>query len=134
MLTHSPTKDLKTEELVENISHLKLTETRATRFVEKTSRVNGGTGTQVNRLQTPTPPDGITAASENMTSFTELSDVTSPDLRRTYQTLLSRDVGTMEYLSLFTSAPSWPMRDLETSAGESVISSDTEEYVDVVNA
>ena len=143
MLTHNPTKILKTKDVVEKFSHLKLTEVQATRRVEKTSGVYDRAGSQVTRLQTATSPEVMTPMSEDMTSYTELSDVTSPDLKRTYQALLSRGVGTWEYLPLFTSTPSrdiysreisWPMRDLETSTGESVNLSDTDDYVDVVNA
>ena len=86
----------------------------------------------------------MTPMSEDMTSYTELSDVTSPDLKRTCQALLSRGGTTGEYLPLLTSTPSrgiysreissWSMRDLETSTGESVNLSDTDEHVDVVNA
>ena len=139
MLTHSTTKILKTRDVVEKFSHLKLSETQVTRRVEKTSRA----GSQVTRLQTETSPEAMTPMLEDVTSYTELSDVTSPDLRRTYQALLSRDVGTGEYLPLFTSTPSrglysreisWPMRDLESSTGESVNLSDTDDHVDVVNA
>ena len=138
MLTHNPTKILKTKDVVEKFSHLKLTEVQAARRVEKTSGVYDRAGSQVTRLQTATSPEVMTPMSENMTSYTELSDVTSPDLKRTYQALLSRDVGTGEYLPLLTSTPSreisWPMRDLESSTGESVNLSDTDDYVDVVNA
>ena len=112
--------------------------------MEKTSAVNGKEGSQVTRLQTATSPEVMTPMSEDMMSYTELSDVTSPDLKRTYQALLSRGGTTGEYLPLFTSTPSrglysreissWPLRDLETSTGESVNLSDTDDYVDIVNA
>ena len=139
MLTHNPTKIIKTK----NFSHLKLTETLATRCVEKTSAVNVKAGSQVTRLQTATSPVAMTPMSEDVTSYTELNDVISPELRRTYQALLSRGGTTGEYLPLFTSTPSrgvysseisWPVRDLETSTGDSVNLSDTDDYVDVVNA
>ena len=138
MLTHSSTKIIKPkdQDVVEKFSHLKLTEISAT-------RVNDGAQSLSTRQQTATSPEVMTPVSESMASFTELSDVTSPDLRRTYHALLNRDGDTVEYLPLFTSTPSralysreilWPIRDLETSTGESVILSDSEEYVDVVNA
>ena len=106
--------------------------------------VNDRVGSQVTRLQTATSSEVMTPVSEDMTSYTELSDVMSPDLKRTYQALLSRGGTTGEYLPLFTSTPSrglysreissWPVRDLETSTGESVNLSDTDDYVDVINA
>ena len=144
MLTHNPTKILKTKHIVENFSHLKLTEAQATRRVEKTSAMNDRAGRQVTGLQTAKSPVAMTTMLEDVTSYTELNDVISPDLKRTYQALLSRGGSTGEYLPLFTSTPSrgiysseissWPLRDLETSTGESVNLSDTDDYVDVVNA
>ena len=137
LLTHSSTKNSKTkDDFADKFSHLKLTET-------PTTRANNRSQCLATRQQIETSPEVMTPVSEGMTSFTELSDVTSPDLRRTYQALLNRDGDSKEYLPLFTSTPSrawysreilWPLRDFETSTGESVILSDTEEYVDVVNA